>query len=781
MLQELPSFGHLVIARRASGEPVHVVRSPDEKVFLAFDTEIRRLIELHVLNGGKTLEGEARRSALEWAQKASEVRGPSFMRVLKVGEDADLVYYTSNLSEGEFVADYISRRGPLPPATVFSLVLQLLDDLMLFSDRPQLLSRMRLDRVMVSTLEDTFLQLRLYDYGLTAEKAGIQSHATQVVLLAELIFLMLTGKSHAGENADRYPVLTALPMSLRTTVRTALADPENAPSSLEKLREEVREACGAFISNLQARNSRRQLVVTPALQPSSQLQNLLLEGVPVEKVLGSRYSVEDVEDVRRHPFSIPCLNVKTDQKVTVHLLPPSRIVDKSRYEAVPLQSWRFSPEKHPNILRSLSLWESPEWSFLTEEREPGFTLSRLLTERITLNPAEVILLLRQVSAGLDQALECGVESIDLHPSNIVLRVGKPGPMQSREHERLMQKRIDVWPPFTVKLRAHLTMRNLYESPLVDQSEMQGFDGEKAWVQECRHRNFAALAAYLLTGARQVGTAPAFPETVPETLAAFIHESFEQARLMGRTPAPAEFLAKFEASMNGPAAPDLATRLRGGNVALDEMESAGSVSDFADDQSLADEADFSPISRRLHAHEFNQRPGRRSIWPIWAAAAIVILGLLVWFFMPANEPEALANENSPPTVPPPAATAKTDITAAADTKAETKPEPPKASPPQLATSVVVAASAPPPVQNSPTEALPMTPPPPVKVQNPVIIRKALLPSQEEIIQFKQSQRSQPAAPETPQSERQEHPDQRIGSVPTINVSQPLSPEQAQDRR
>jgi hypothetical protein len=59
-------------------------------------------------------------------------------------------------------------------------------------------------------------------------------------------------------------------------------------------------------------------------------------------------------------------------------------VENHAYEAVPLQMWRFNPERHPNILRSLSLWESPEWTFLTEEREPGFTLSRLMAERITL-------------------------------------------------------------------------------------------------------------------------------------------------------------------------------------------------------------------------------------------------------------------------------------------------------------------------------------------------------------------------------------------------------------
>ncbi|MEQ1749859.1 MAG: hypothetical protein ABL974_10580, partial [Prosthecobacter sp.] len=495
MLTELPNFGHLTIARRASGEPVHVTRSPDELVFLAFDTQIKRLVELHVLKKGAVLGADAQRSAFERAEMAVGVRSPTFMRVIDVGEDQGLVYYTSNLNEGEFVADYIDRRGALPPATVFSLLLQMLDDLMLLGNRQRLVSQMRLDRVMVSTLEDTFLQLRLYDFGLSTDEGAAVDGSAQVLQVCELIFLLLTGKSYAGENPDRFPVLTSLPMNLRTTLRAALSDSANTSTSTEKLRDDVREAYGAFVSSMQARSSRKQLVVIAATQPLSQLQDLLLEGVPVEKLLGNRFRAEDEGPVRRLPFSIPCLNVKNDQPVTVHLLPPSRLVDKSQYDAVPLQSWRFSADKHPNILRSLRLWESPEWSFLTEEREPGFTLSRLLTERLTLNASEVSVVLRQVLAGLDQSLECGVPRLELHPSNIVLRVGKGGPMQSREFDRLMQKRLDAWPPFVVKLRAHLTMRNLYEPPLVDLPQSQDFDGESQADREYRNRSFVALATY----------------------------------------------------------------------------------------------------------------------------------------------------------------------------------------------------------------------------------------------------------------------------------------------
>lgn len=806
MTSEITSFGHLTLSRRASGETVRLVRSPDEVVLLAFDKQTKHLVELHLLCAGQPMEGAQKKSSMERARQASEVRGPTFMRILEVGEDQGVVYYTSNLSEGEFVADYVTRRGPLPPATVFPLLLQLLDDVMLLADKSRLVPQIRLDRVMVTTVEDTFLQLRLYDFGLGSPERHASDNARQVLQVCELIFLLLTGKIFTGDNPDRFPALTALPMSLRTTVRAALVDPSNTPTSLEKLRDDVREAYFAQVSSIQARNTRKQLVVTAASLPTSQLQDLLLEGVPVERVLGSRFRVEDGETARRYPFSIPCVNVKTAVPVTVHLLPPSRIVDKQEYDAVPLQSWRFNPEKHPNILRSLSLWESPDWSFLTEERESGFSLSRLLTERLTLNPSEVAVVLRQVNAGLEQALDCGVQRLELHPSNLFLRVGKAGPMLAREHERLMQKRLDAWPPFHVKLRPHVTMRNLYESPLAEAPDATQLDGSHLLDREHRSRSFVALAAYLLTGQRQIGDAPVFPEAVPESLAVFVRETLESSRVRGVTLSPAEFLERFESIMTAPAGSDLASRLRGSAVALEDMESVGSVSDFDEDASSgdSDEAEASPISRRLHAHEFDPRlsSSRRFPWAVMAAAAVVVLGLLGWLFMPGAKPaEIPVADNTPPAkVESPVATKpepepKKEPAKAVVATTVTAPQPavqsPAAAPP---TSVTVKPEAPKTVAApSPAPATPPSlgpvkppgdpskPPAPVVVPNPVIIRKAIMPTAEEIARFKQGLVKPPLVPlpvqvnPTAPIPLEPLAPQQLGTLPTMKMASPVDGE------
>lgn len=692
MLSDNQRFGHLEIALRADGEPVEVTRSPEELVFLAFDPRIQRLVELHILQKGRTMGAVAQASALERAKMASSLRGPAFMRVLEAGEEDGLVYYTSHLNDGEFLEDYIQRRGALHPPVAFSLILTLLDDLIQLKDSRRLVAGMRLDRLMMTTQEDTFLQLRLYDYGLsTPEPSTFEEVVAQV---CSQIFLMLTGLLPGEAPPDSQPVIASQPMRLRVAMRAALADGNQLPETLEKLRDDIKEAFSATVPGIQARNPRKHLGVIPALQPLSQLQDLLLEKVPLQTLLGTRHRVEEEELTRRLPFVIPCVSTRNEAPVTVHLLPPSRIVAKGRYEAVPLQMGRFHPDKHPNILRSLSVWENPDWTFLTEEREPGFTLSRLMVERLALNPGEVVVLLKQVAAGIRQAQDCGVPGMDLHPSNIILRVGRPGPLLAREHERLMQRRLDAWPPFVVKLRAHLTMRHLYE-PLLGEPDLApaGSPDKPVDAAETCRRAFVFLASYLLTGERNCGgaTGATFPDTVPDYLATFMRESLEGTRVPGATLEPVEFLERFEAAIHGPPTPSLADRLRGSGIPLEEMESAGSVSDFEEDWTEAshDDGDHAaqaaqPLQPYRHGkvvHTIQWLPA----WPVWAAAALV-LGLVSWWmFTPGHASAGAAASPAPATV---------------KERTETTPTTPAAEPPNTAQ---VSASAPSLPQDAPPAA------------------------------------------------------------------------------
>jgi serine/threonine protein kinase len=537
-------FGNYEIAQGADGQPIELQRSPDEFVFLAFDTRTGRLVELHVLKSGTRLWAPEKQSAFERSRQAAGIGHASFIRVLDSGEDADLVYYASSLNDGEPLEDYILRRGAFPPPTAFSLLIHLMDDLIHLQQLPRLLEGTRLDKPFITLQEETFLQLRVLDFGLSNPEQNLPPPEVAQRLVHELCraaFLMLTGKVYAGEDCDRYSVIRGLPSNLRTLLRTTLADPSAAPTSITLVRDGIRDALTAQTRDIQGRTSRRHLVAVESMVPRSTLREALLQDVRLEQLLKGKLVPENAES-QRYPFTFEASDARTQAPVTVHLLPPRRIVSSEHYDAVPLQMWRCTAESHPNILRSLSVWESPDLTFLTEERSTGFPLSRLIAERVYLNPSEVLLILRQVKAGLDQALECGMEKLDIHPCNIFLKI--TGKVMAREKDKLLQKRLDAWPKFVVMLRPHMTMRSLYEPLLLD-VEGPAAEHSKVDSADFRNRSYVALAAYLLSGERQVAGQQRLPESLPEALSDYVTQCTTRARQSGRTPSPVEFLAEFE--------------------------------------------------------------------------------------------------------------------------------------------------------------------------------------------------------------------------------------------
>ncbi len=582
----IEKFGHYEIARGADGQLIELSRSSDEFVFLAFDAKIKRVVELHVLKSGDRLRPAEKRAVFDRITLAQELHKNSFIQVLQSGEDNDVVYYSASLSDGELLEDFILRRGSLTSATTFSLMLHLLDDLLALGVDSHLLAGIRLKQIQLGLLEDTFLHLRILDFGFLQQGELIANSDETLRRLVyeccQTLFLMLTGKPYAGDDCDRFPVLTGLPTGLRAVIRTSLANHENAPSSLERLRDDVRETLSSMTRDLGSRNMRKHLVATDTMLPKSTLREVLLHDLPLAQLVKGRLLIEGEEEQRRYPFTILAADARAESPVTVHLLPPKRIVASEHYDAVPLQMWRFTDEKHPNILRSLSVWESPDLTFLTEERGPGMPLSRLIAERVYLNPSEVLVIMRQVKKGIDQAVECGVDKLDLHPSNITLRLN--GQPQAREMEKLLQKRLDAWPRFLVMLRPHMTMRSLYETLLVDSAS-----GVLNDSVEFRNRSFVALATYLLSGEKQTTSQPVLPDSVPEELTHYLRGCYASSLHTGKSPSTAEFLASFEenaaipdSEAEGIILPKRQSTSRAAVASSEPAESVGAVSDFDDD-------------------------------------------------------------------------------------------------------------------------------------------------------------------------------------------------------
>ena len=379
----------------------------------------------------------------------------------------------------------------------------------------------------------------------------------------------------------------------------------------------------------------------------------------------------------------------------------------------------------------------------------------MVAEHLTLNPAEVVIILRQVLKGLDQAQECGVRKADLHPSNLLLRVGKGGAMQDREFERLVQKRIDAWPPFVVKLRTHMTMRGLYEPPSVEAFAGREIADPQFQERDIANRAFVALAVYLLTGERQAGQEPVFAETVSEPLARYLRDCVSAHRHPEPFPTPAEFVEAFEKRMEAtsPEGKGFAAIMAASGNTNVETEDAGVISDFDEDHYVMLDQDSDSSSPSVttpnylltgsatrksftvnsFAQERESVPGRTGML-LWGACAGLLL-LVGWFafFTGGNKPEAgktgearIASEAAP----------------AAQFSAAPNISGPRATEKKVADmgNAVVKTSASSPPSGSPTAVPrpPLTSPTELKLQEPsgpITIKKAIVPGAKDVGEVK----------------------------------------------
>ena len=716
---------------------------------------------------------------LRWA---AGVRGQSFMTILDVGLDDGMAYYVTNLNDGEFVQDYVQRRGAVPTVASLALVHQLLQELGKAEEEGQLLSTVSLEKVLVTSQEEEYLQLRLFDYGLSQPRSqAFGQHSSRLVGEAcRLLFLLMTGQAYKAGNPEDFGVIAELPANLRFVIKSVLTSPVTHSISRKTLRDEVREAMCLNVSLVQARNPKLLLAADPATLPFSHIQTLLLGDIPLKTMFGASFLIENPELSGCHPFSIPAVNVCAEQQVTLHLLPPERILHQSTETTYPAQTSQQEPARQANLLPLLSLWQGPDWSFLSEAREPGMSLSALMAKRGTLNPGEVTTLLRQIQAGLEQAVETGIQRADLDPSNILLCVGYDGPVLPRDLERLHLKRLDAWPKFVVKLRLHKTMRSLCKPRLLDLSPWRSSAEESEIAQrEQLHRSFIGLAAYLVTGEGQLREITAFPSSTPELAANYLQECLQSVLSGSAVPTPHDFTEQLShlltaASTEMDSVED--PLAQSDPLAAQEVTSAGFVSDFAEDwvhedvpvgppvEQTSKTLLHAPVSESIPTPDFQRPSPPRFSLPWLALAALVpLLGAMTWMLFggspaanatthaaaPSAAPPKAVSSEKPAAIPPTPALPQPSIPKSPVVAVDLPSLPPSTSPPPVAT---VAVTPPQPVSPQPAPPAPApvvaataaTLPPPTAETSvkEVVIRRAVMLSPEELDQARRKQTKAP---------------------------------------
>ncbi len=558
-MPDLERFGRYEISQGSGGKPIELYRARGETICLAFDTARRCLVELHLLPQSTGFSAEERHSFFERLKLARTLRGNrGFSTVLRGDTVNGTMFYTANINDGEPVYEYVRRMGPIPAETALGLAVELSEKLCRLRGYQRFFATMSLTNAMLTVGDGGNLGLRAVDFGLGRRepRAEVYSDAALVREFAWLLLDMMTGQERPpdGEKGPRIK-LGGLPITLRRLLKGLLTNSVTAPVKLQGLHDALEEALKSVQRSFLARNQRRHLIVSSRFYPKTTLERHLIPTPALPRQLSDRYHADERAFGPKDPFRLHLVDAENSDRTGMQILPPFRIISQRNYTPVPEQLDEADMSRFPHVMDVFEGWESDDAIYLAEENWPGFPLPYLQRIKGRFKVRETVVLLRHVVHALDQAAECGIEVRQLRPRDF--QVCFPARTTQADLRALVERRIDVWPQFVMKIRTHAAIRALIqpeseiESAIVDLKQRQ---------PELLKQRFLALAIEFLTGS--TGELPR--QNLPAGLFALFERCGGDIRDGAPLPEPADFVAQFaEILKNPPEEPAFSTYLWAG--------------------------------------------------------------------------------------------------------------------------------------------------------------------------------------------------------------------------
>lgn len=542
-MPDLEKFGRYEISRDSSGKPIELYQARGETICLAYDTGKRSLIELHLLQKPAQFTSFEHHCFFERFRMVRALRGDAgFSAVLKGDTLNGNLFYTANINNGEPIAEYVRRMGPIPVETALGLAVDLSERLSKLTSKFQrVLSSISLNNAMLMVGEGGNLTIRVVDFGLATEEPDPSLGDSRLVReFAWMLLTMMTGQERPADgDTDSKIKLGGLPLALRRLIKDLLTGSVSGPLTLTSLDSALQEAFKSVQRSFLARTQRRHLVVSSKFYPRTTLERHLIPDPAFPTELSDRFRDDERAFGPKDPFRRHLVEPDTGDRVGMQILPPFRIISSQHYTPIPPQLDEADMAQYPHLMDVFEGWESNSAIYLAEENWPGFTLPYLLRIKGRLKPVEALVLLRQVVHGLNQAAKCGIDVRQVRPRDF--QVCFQQRTTQADLRQLLERRIEMWPTFVVKLRTHAAIRALIqpeseiESAIVDLKQSH---------PELLHQRFIALAIELLTG--KTGELPR--ESLPDGLFSLFEKCGRDIRENQPVLAPSELVEAFATSV-----------------------------------------------------------------------------------------------------------------------------------------------------------------------------------------------------------------------------------------
>ncbi len=438
-------FKHYLICQDEAGKNIEIVRSDQQVVVLAFDSQRLLFVHCHVL-----MEPLADRGEFENRARVLQKEGhPLLARVLDFGEDEGSPYYITANMDGETLREMLARHEEIPVWLAMQLTALAVGAVRALHEKGDYLSRQPLDVLRVVQTGLKHLQLGVAEYRFindgTVKKKPRRKQALTFARQAQTLMTTFADRirNSGGEEA-------VLQMS-------------NFSELLHALLVSITPSLGAALDDLQSTLSSLQTVYPPGdlaatYKPKSLIVPLLASFQEVARCVAQNVRMQSQRLDPSQPYALRGTLMKTGQDIFVEQVPPFRLGGAASSGA--LQQVVHSPKsgRLPNLMPVVFVEENDGVECVAETVVEGLTLRELLDERGALDVEEIYLVLAGMDTALGQFEKAGRLSRRLRLEDIYLFTGFG--QENPRDAGLLGRKLNEWPGFSIVLRGHPCLHSM---------------------------------------------------------------------------------------------------------------------------------------------------------------------------------------------------------------------------------------------------------------------------------------------------------------------------------
>jgi serine/threonine protein kinase len=447
-MAQAESYLQYEILRRENGKLWELGRGAMGITYKAHDTILRCTVALKVINSDYLGSDLAQQRFLREARAAAALRHENVASVFYLGTDHHTSFYTMEWVDGETVAEYVKRKGPLEPLEVLNIALQA-SSALAAADKRQLVHRdLKPTNVMLVYNAEGEHVVKVIDFGLAKRAKGESGDScaltkaggfvgtpqfaspeqmeegdvdirSDIYSLGVTLYFMLTGKPPFSGSAGQimgqhlYKSVPMAPLAQLPKCVVALIERMTSkerikrPQTPRDLQRDIL-ACLELI-RLPSEKTDDKVAGKPNSLPQDHPNIALVPGSYFATIYKLVRELNELPQGRQFIAE----DVRHRRPVSLLVLSSPLLVDKTQGALLEQAVQQLRNAPHPMLRAVFAIESAGGYSFLVQEHVRGPTLLEMLRKRGVLSAPEVVQLLVHLAPLADHAQRNSLKQVAL--------------------------------------------------------------------------------------------------------------------------------------------------------------------------------------------------------------------------------------------------------------------------------------------------------------------------------------------------------------------------------